>query len=371
MDKSQQDEYHEQRFLENFIEFGALHRARVAYECLQRFKRVEQQSEATRASLALDILQTLLNTFEDVAIWLVIIPKWLDAHDVLRKLNDGWYTRPDWLDSKDEFDTFFRGQRPLPKWINCAKSFAELRNAEFTLAKLLQRTRSHERSEWDNMQRLAATRSFSPPGDLARTVHLPYRDFEFDELGIEQEHRESFRRLLKELSRLINIFTLNAEKVVPTDDVKGVVKFDLAAWRVLNPIKHGIRVTLSNSDQWGVGLCIHPNPQTIGDYWEFPVKHYYLVKLVVMTFVGCLALGWLLALAYQSRYRVMPSVSWLPASLRVNLERYDPYQIARVLRCSRVPRRYDLIPARSQQRHWIEPDLYGQLSRNWWRGHPE
>lgn len=321
MEKSQRDEYRDQRFLENFIEFGSLHRARVAYECLQRFKR-RGTEQSTRASLALEILQTYLNAFEDVGIWLTVVPKCLAGKGGLVEL-------------------------------------------------LSSQTESTFRIRYRNMQQLAFHGAYSGPDALARRLRLPYQDHEFNAWGIPEERRQPLRLELGELSRLFNVFFAEAEKVRPSRKGTGAIYHDLVAWKVLNRIKHGLLVTLSEPETRGAGVCVHTNPQDFEEYWEIRVGYYWLAKLVALTFVGCLFLGRLLSLVYQSRYHAVPAVSWLQASFHVNLKRLDPYQIARVLRASRVPRRYDLLGAVSHQERVVEPYLFGELSANWWRGHPQ
>jgi len=336
MEKSQRDEYREQRFLENFIEFGSLHRARVAYECLQRFRRIRRENQATRASLALEILQTYLNAFEDVGIWLIVVPKWLAGKGGLLEL----------LSSRIKRDE--RQPRMRPKY--------------------------------STLEQLAFYGQYSTPDALARRLRLPYHEREFDTANIAADRREALRLELKELSRLFNVFFWEAERVTPCLDAPGAtprrgrtgdIQCDLAPWKVLNRIKHGLLVTLSKPENRGAGVCVHTNPEDFEEYWEIPVRYYSLTKLVALTFVGCLFLGRLLSLVYQPRYHAVPAVSWLEASIRVNLKRLDPYQIERVLRASRVPRRYDLLAAVSHQERVVEPYLFGELSANWWRGHPE
>lgn len=326
MEKSRRDEYREQRFLENFIEFGSLHRARVAYECLQRFKRTRRTEQSTRASLALEILQTYLNAFEDVGIWLTVVPKWLAGKGGL---------------------------------VEMLSSYAKIGEREF-------RTKPKRRTKpknYSTIQQLTFHGAYSQPHALANKFRLAYHDHELE---------------IKELSRLFNVFFEEAEKVTPcldapgaapSRDSAGAIYYDLAAWTVLNRLKHGLFVTLS--DEAGAGVCVHTNPEDFGQYWEVRVKYYSLVKLVALTFVGCIFLGRLLSLVYESRYHAAPSVSWLEASFRVNLKRLDPYQIGRVLRASHVPRRYDLLTEVSHRERVVEPYLFGELSANWWRGHRE
>ena len=331
MDMSERARYLEQKFLENFIEFASLHRARVAYECLQRFKRIRRHDETPRASLALEILQTYLNAFEDVGIWLTVIPKWL------------------------------AGENPLAKLLSSSAD-----------------TRPRMRPKYSNQEQLVFHGLYSTPEGAARRLRLPYHDHEFDAWDIAPDRREPLRRELNEMSRLFNAFFWEAEKVTarldapggaPRRDATGAIRFDLAAWGVLNRLKHGLLVTLS--DEAGVGVCVHTNPEDLGECWEIRVNYYSVARLVAVTFLGCLLLGRLLSLVYQSRYRVVPSVSWLEASYRLNLKRLDPYQIARVLRASRVPQRYHLLGAASQREREIHPALFGELSSNWWRGHPQ
>jgi hypothetical protein len=74
MDKN--EIYRQRKFVENFMEFGALHRARVALGLVERLRDEPNENRSVRASLMLEIVQNYLNSFEDVALWLKVIHKW-------------------------------------------------------------------------------------------------------------------------------------------------------------------------------------------------------------------------------------------------------------------------------------------------------
>jgi hypothetical protein len=153
--------FREMKFLENFIEFGALHRARVGWGVLEQFKCTPEDQVTLRASLALDLVQTCLNTYEDVAIWFQIMQKWFG-------------------------DAANRGTATI----------MALLDNEWT---------EHSKLAYSTQDQLKVLEFGGDAAGLARALGIPYRDTDNWE-QVREESRELLRGEIDQLARLFNIF---------------------------------------------------------------------------------------------------------------------------------------------------------------------
>jgi len=304
--------YREMTFLENFIEFGALHRARVAWGILEQFKHTPEEQANLRASLALDLVQACLNTYEDVTIWLQIMRKWTRGTASITELLDKEYTEH----SEDAY----------------GGTLDQLKVLEFG----------------------------GDAANLARALGVPYRDTDNWEL-VSEESRERLRGEMDELARLFHIFFWDHHTRRKTGE--------WSVWRAWNKVKHGIFVTLTVSEKgWGNILTVHTDPGDLSKGYEIHVGDPDLIWLLVRCFVGCVLVGRALNILYQFRFQRIPQVSWLAQAATMNMREINPTDIQGVLTSSHIDRQSLLLGAGPTK--W--PRYFGQvfgieLSPEWWR----
>ncbi|MGD0114979.1 MAG: hypothetical protein ABSC13_03100 [Dehalococcoidia bacterium] len=299
----------EMKFVENFIEFGALHRGRVAWGLREQFTRTPNERANMRASLALDLVQTYLNTYEDIAIWLHVLQKW-----VRRQGN---------------------------------------------VTQLLDRERAvGQRHRISHLQRLSVPESGHTGESLARRLGLPYRDRDNWE-AVHPSSRDRLRRDIDELARLSNALFSGAQSWTRSGD--------LGLWRAWNKTKHGLFVTLRRS-RAGAGniLTIHVNPDDLGERYELPVQDRQLVRLLVRTFMGCVFLGRALDIVYQLRFQRVPEVSWMAHAAAMNMTEVSREDIEEVLSASHVQRQSWLLgPGPHDPPYELESTFAVKLASGW------
>lgn len=301
--------YREMKFVENFIEFGALHRARVAWSLLQRFEDVPEEEGSVRGSIALDVLQTYLNAYEDVVLWLQVLRNW----------------NPE----------------------------------ETSVARLLERARFFPR-HMEDLERLEMHSIIegNTSESFAGTFRLPYRDIDNWE-RVNPASRERLRREIDELARLCNVFFWDAHYLAESGE--------LALWRAWNKTKHGLFVTLTHSHTWGNVIMVHTDPEDLSNAYELPARYYDLAGLLVQTFIGCVFLGRTLNVLYQIGYQRIPDVSWLRMATGMDMLKISREKIGAVLAASRIPRQDLLLGSgeRAQPRHF-HPVFGWEFANDWW-----
>lgn len=303
------DAYREMKFVENFIEFGVLHRARVAWSLLERFLSVPEEQESIRGSIALDIFQTYSNTYEDVVLWLLVLQNW-----------------------------------------NCEDT---------SITDLLDKVRFYPRQTQDSDRLEMHSIMHGGTGEsFARTFRIPYKETDnWDR--VNPASRDRLRGEIDQLARLSNVFFFYAYYPMESGE--------LALWRAWNKTKHGLFVTLTRSYTRGNVIMVHTDPKDLSNAYEIPARYYDLICFLVNTFIGCVFLGRTLNVLYQIGYQRIPDVSWLPLAINMDMRKISHEQMRAVLTASGIPRQDLMLGAgpRSQPRYFY-PVFGWEFADDWW-----
>ncbi len=280
------DMHYDMMFMENFIQFGALHRAKVSWSLLKRFDQLGDEDGSERASIALEIVQTYLNAHEDLALWLQALDEW--ARDPTVRVQEALHKAKFWA-GKQGFDE----------------------QHGVLVAKL----------------RVGSGRG------LAKRFGLPYDDDD-DWSWTLPEAREWIREETDELAGLLYRFFGNAL------DLRNGAQ--LTFWKAWNKAKHGLQVVHAYDHNGSGSVTIRLDPVDSSRDIGVSVQPGSLRRFVVASFLGNMFLGRLLNLLYQKRFEDLPDVKWLGTAVNMDSRKVSKKDLSDILESS-VAARQDLV----------------------------
>ncbi len=275
--------YYEMKFLENFIEFGALHRVRTCWNLLSQFEVLSDEDENLKGSIALAITESFLNSHEDLALWLQALDEWVGPNTphILKALEAARFSS----------GSFYLDVKHLKK-----------------IAKL----------------------GVASGRDLAARFQLPY-DERSDWAWVRPEAKVWIREELDRLATILYRFFYDALYLR-----RGTS--ELILWKAWNKSKHGARVMLTRNSSLGPLVTIRLDPDDPKESFHVRARSREIRLLVAKTMLGNVFLGRLLNLLFQKRYGQPPDVSWIELSLELNTQSLSRATMSSVLQSSRIPR---------------------------------